>query len=88
MTYSRSVVACVPTRREHSRKVFSLHSSCIAYGNEPTSTTVYSGVALLLKVRDGSCVNTHVAGAGVLHMVGFPQHATSPATPSTKQAWV
>lgn len=45
-------------RRERSKEVFSLHSSCIAYGNEPTSTTVYSGVVLLLEVRAGVGANT------------------------------
>ncbi len=42
--------ALVPTCREPAREAFTLRTTCLAYGNEPMTDTVYSGVALLLKV--------------------------------------
>lgn len=36
--------------RKRAHELFTLRTSCIAYGNDPTTTIVYSGVALLLEV--------------------------------------
>lgn len=62
----------IPTRRVCAPERFHLRSNAIAWGNEPMSTTIYSGVVLLLEV--GACVCQYtVAHSGMLVEQGaFP----------------
>ncbi len=53
------VITLYPPRRERAHEVFTLRTSCYAWDNEPVTATIYSGVALLLKVGAGICVVTN-----------------------------
>ncbi len=53
--FAKLIELLVPTHKKRTHEVFTLCTSCMAHGNEPVTTTICSGVALLLEMGAGVC---------------------------------